>query len=286
MEVKSPATAESYVASVWLWENFLRDEKITDLENAHPGILDDFARWLVNVRGVAPLTAKVRITGVKSWFGHLRRGGVKIPQFEKPELPRSWPKDPVVLTFDQLEKYFDEANALHDPIRTVLILLPLCGLRSREIARLKFTDIKIVDGWVVFTFVGKGKKPRQVPLLRQGNPVLRAYLNGFRAQHKSATPNDWLFPGHAGGSHIATRTIRKWVDDFESRLGFEISPHVLRKTYSTMLDSMNVSPFMIAQLLGHSNIRTTKAHYVKHDTGALVNALAKVHVPGLLKTGT
>ena len=284
VEVKSRATAEAYVYAVRLWEIFLVEEGIRDLSTARMSLLDDFVRSLLR-KGVAPTTIASRLTGVKSWLEHLERTGYAVPKFSKPDLPKVWDKEPVVLTLEQLGRYFDKVNEdVLEPSRTAMLLMPLCGFRSDEVVRLRLDSFEVKEGWIVFSFEGKGRKPRKVPLLKQGNVILRSYLMGWRAEFKK--PNEWLFPGHKAGTHASNRTIRNWADKVSKAVDIpELTPHVLRKTYSTMLDSMGVSPLMIAQLMGHSNLRTTSKSYIKHELGSLVTELAKVHVPGaLLKT--
>lgn len=281
LERKSRPTAESYVHAVRLWETFLAQTK-TDLMSAPPGLLDDFVRWMVK-NGSAPQTIASRCTGVKSWLDFLKRRGFKVPDLLAPDLPRVITKDPKVLTLEELARYFERVNELEEPVRTAATIMPLCGLRSDEVVRITLSQMKVVDGWIVFTFAGKGGKVRSVPLLKQGNPILRKYLTGWRDSFRSKYTNDWLFPSSHSGKHLTTRTIRKWVEVVSQEIGIEeLSPHVLRKTYTTMLDSMGVSPLMIAQLVGHSNLNTTSKHYVKHDMGTLVGALTKIHVPGVL----
>lgn len=282
LEVKSEQTAKSYVHAVRLWEGFLVEQGVKSLDQCPPGFLDDFVRWSVK-RGLSPQTVCSRTTGVKAWLTHLRRKGYDVPNFLQPDMPKVLVKEPRVLTLDELSRYFEAVNELHDPVKTALLLMPLCGLRSEEISKVALSALKVIDGWIVFTFTGKGRKARSVPLLKQGNSILRAYLTGWRASYKSKSPNDYLFPGHFHGKPICTRTIRKWAETVEQQAGIEdLSPHVLRKTYTTMLDSMGVSPLVIAQLVGHSSLKTTVTHYIKHDTASLVGALAKVHIPGVL----
>lgn len=282
VEVKSQPTADSYVHAVKLWEQFLAEKGVVDLSLAHPGLLDDFARWCVK-RGLMPQTIASRCTGVKSWLVHLRRLGHKVPDFLAPDLPKVTTKEPKVLTFVELSGYLRRANMLHEPVRTALMMMPLSGLRSDEVVRISLSSTKVVDGWLVFTFIGKGGKQRSVPLLKQGNATMRSYLTGWRAQFKSKHPNDWMFPGHHAGKHMSTRTLRKWAETISIELGIpELSPHVLRKTYTTILDTMGVSPLVIAQLVGHSKLTTTSKHYVHHEIGSLVSSLAKVQLPDVL----
>jgi site-specific recombinase XerD len=281
LELKSPQTAATYVYAVRSWEQFLQEKKIR-LDTAHPGLLDDFARWMI-ARGCKPQTVASRCTGVKAWLKHLKRLGYKVPDLMSPDLPKVISKDPVVLSMDELALYFEAANDIEEPVRTAMLVMPLCGLRSDEVVRIQLDQLRVKDGWIIFTFLGKGQKPRSVPLLKQGNPIVRDYLQVWRANQRHKNGNNFLFPGVRSGKHLATRTVRKWVDEVSRQIGIpDLSPHVLRKTYTTMLDAMGVSPLMIAQLVGHSSLKTTSKHYVKHNMGTIVNSLARVNVPGLV----
>ena len=276
-ERKSPATADSYCGAVILWLKFLAEKRITDLSKCHPGLLDDFVAWMLRDHSV--ITSKARMTGVLAFLEFQRRAGDTIPIFAKPDFPRvPERKEPRVLTLDELSSYFDRATEFEEPVRTALLLMPLCGLRSDETVRLQLDSMKVKDGWVILSFRGKGQKLREVPLLKQGNGILRAYLTGWRAQYK--LPNPWMFPGHFRGKHLTTRTLRKWAGVISEELQIpELSPHTLRKTYSTILDQMGVSPLQIAQLLGHANLNTTNRHYIKHEVGTLMSSLTKVSMP-------
>jgi len=280
VELKSKPTAEAYVYAVRLWEQFLVEEGVTSLSSARISLLDDFVRYLMK-RGAAHSTIASRMTGVKAWLDYLRLRGYAVPAFVEPGLPKVVQKEPVVLTMDELATFFGlVAENVLEPSRTAMLLMPLCGLRSEEITRLKLTDISQLDGWVIFSFTGKGAKPRQVPLLRQGNAILRSYLTGWRASYKHPSP--WLFPGHKLDTPMGTRTVRRWAGKIAEETGIDaLSPHVLRKTYTTMLDAMGVSPLMTAQLVGHTHLRTTKNHYIHHDIGTLTGSLSRVRVSGI-----
>lgn len=275
--VKCAATADSYRAGAKHFVLFLEERGLETLEGTSEALLDEFVVWVIE-QGMAPVTLKSRLVGVDTYLEYLRRRGHNVPKYGRPSMPKIWAKEPRVLSMDELGLYMALANEAPEPTRTILLLFPLCGLRSDEITRLRLDSISSAEGWVLFRFHGKGRKPREVPLLRQGNALLREYLSGWRAKQDQENP--WLFPGHFRGTHLTTRTIRKWVEWISSEIGIpELSPHTLRATYSTMLDAMGVSPFKIAQMMGHSNMRTTKQSYVHHSFNSLVEGLAKIVVP-------
>lgn len=272
---KSDVTAHAYQRGANKLELFLDDEGV-DLATAKLGMLDDFVGWLID-HECAPSTIQLLVVGAKTYIAWRRKQGEQIPDFEDPEIPEITYKEPIVLDVESLRGFFVEAARLEDPVKTALMLLPLCGLRSEEMVRLTLKDVKLHDGWVYFFVMGKGRKKRIAPMLRQGNHLLRKYLTGWRSGVKS----DFLFPSaRVVGRPVSTRHLRGHMEDISRVLNRpEISPHTLRKTYATMLDQAGVSPFQIAQSLGHKKIETTQTHYVHHGVGGLVTGIQHVQVP-------
>lgn len=142
-----------------------------------------------------------------------------------------------------------------DPIRTILTLLPLTGLRVSEICALRRSNLQTDTGRVRLVFRGKKNRERIVPLNAKATGALRAYIASEQP------PAPWLFPGRNGP--ITPGAVRK----ITRRLGHEhaglrgLSPHVLRHTYATNLVRADVDLRRVQELLGHVNIATT-ARYV------------------------
>ncbi len=274
---KCEATARTYTRGALLFDDFVEERGIT-LEQSPPGLPDLFVGWLQD-SGKRPNTIAIDYSGARAYMEWRAKQGETIPVFSRPDLPKVVHEEAFVLDAPMLRVFFDTADQALEPIRSLLILTPLCGLRCFEMTGLELHDVKVDKGWVFFDVYGKGRKRRMVPLLKQGNVVLSSYLAGWRAGVKDSR---WLFPGRRIGKAITTRMVRKTMEQIRLRIGIDeekFTPHCLRKTYMTMLDDAGVSPFKIAQLGGHQKVETSRDHYIRHTPAALASSLSNVRFP-------
>lgn len=94
---------------------------------------------------------------------------------------------------------------------------------------------------------------RSVPIL----PDLRAVL----ARPAAAGPQDYVFPGPTPNTPLASKTLqRRWKRYCEAH-NLNVTPHVLRHAYATMLFEAGVDVYTAQRLLGHTKIETTMAIY-------------------------
>ena len=170
------------------------------------------------------------------------------------------------LSAEQLTTYYIAADACHEPVRTILLLLPRTGLRISEICNLEYRDIVERQGVMGFQFRGKREVERFVPL----NRTARMALDQYRA---TAFPGRWVFPGYQDGPitpHAVRKVTRQLGEDFESLAG--LSPHILRHTYATSLLKKGTDLRTLQALLGHQSITTT-ARYLHPDAEMLRDAV-------------
>jgi integrase len=275
---KSKATGDTYRRAALKFERFLAEKDIP-LEHAAPGVFDLFVTWLME-HSQSPASIELITVGAQIYVDWRRRNGEVFPTFAKPDKPKIEYREPFILNLEQLGQFFKFAGDIADPGKTALSLMPLSGLRSEEMASLRLTDLETRNGWVIFHVVGKGRKRRVVPLLKQGNPILRRYLMGWRARYPR--PSSFLFPNNQAGFY-PTRSLRRHLEGIREAMGLSheerFGTHALRKTYMTLLDSFGVSPFKIAQIGGHKKVETTRDHYVHHGVDALTLDLGSVHAP-------
>ena len=77
---------------------------------------------------------------------------------------------------EDLEIYHAEAEKQKDPVRTILLLLPLTGMRIAEMCNLRreeYTEKKRIAG---FLFRGKRNKQRFIPLGEKAQEILTLYI--------------------------------------------------------------------------------------------------------------
>jgi site-specific recombinase XerD len=272
--VKSDRTAKSYSASAQKFEEYLESAGV-DLEEATPGVLDDFVMYLSD-SNLQPASIRLFTIGAKKYVEFLRKSGMPIPAVDKADLPKVERKPVMSLTERQLRAFFVVADreAL-DPCRTILKLLPLCGLRVGEICDLKLSNVSKIGGVIHFSFNGKGGKLRSVPLEKTGSGFLVEYLSGWRRGCRDRT---YLFPeSETAKKQISTRSVQQNVQNAREMLGIEfLTPHTLRKTYATMLIDRGVSLPVVSNLLGHSSVDTSLQHYIEIRGKQKVEAVSRL----------
>lgn len=259
--VKSVRTASSYASSAQKFEEYLKSANI-DLEEANPGLLDDFVMYLSD-GDLQPASVRLITIGARRYIDYLRKSGMPVPEIERADLPKIERKPIMSLSDRQLRAFLVVADreAL-EPCRTILKLLPLCGLRVSEICNLKLSEVSKIDGAIHFSFNGKGGKLRSVPLEKTGSGFLVEYLSGWR---KHCMNRVYLFPeSETAKKPISSRSVQQNVQNARGMLKIEfLTPHTLRKTYATMLIDRGVPLPVVSNLLGHSSVDTSLQHYIE-----------------------
>ena len=66
---------------------------------------------------------------------------------------------------------------------------------------------------------------------------------------------------------IGVRAVEKLVKNYASQVTTlkKISPHKLRSTYGTTLYRETGDIYLVADVLGHSDVNTTKKHYAQQS---------------------
>jgi integrase/recombinase XerD len=281
--LRGAETVAAYGRAAARFERYLAGRGL-DIRAAPETALQDFVVAL-RQEGLTPATVRLWSIGARRYTDWLRERLPSVPKFKQPETPRDALRAPECLSERALLHYGQIARAVPEPYATALLLLPLTGLRVAELCKLRLGDLEMNVGpahWVVLRVDGKGAKERRVPLLETGYPILRAYLTGWRsaygADREQPLGARWLFPA-PGGQPVSRRTIQAWARRIRAQLGApRLTPHTLRRTYATMMAKRGVSPFIVAQLLGHANLDTTRRHYVRTELEQLLEGVKGVDV--------
>ncbi len=177
------------------------------------------------------------------------------------------------LTPDQLVAFYEAADEVHDPVRTILLLLPRTGLRISEMCGLDASDDTKKGGVRGFLFRGKRDVQRFVPLNKPTAQALDAYYKRIGGKPSSGP----LFLGNGGTSitPAAVRKVTRYLREEHPELGEALSPHVLRHTYATSLLRKGADLRTVQALLGHKSINTT-ARYLHPDADMLKGAVDRL----------
>lgn len=80
---------------------------------------------------------------------------------------------------------------------------------------------------------------------------------------------------------INVRTVQAMIKKYSQGINKNISPHVFRKTFGTLVHQQTGDIKMVADLLDHSQIQTTSKYYVKstqEKQKEILNNINFVHV--------
>lgn len=242
-----------------------------------------FSEHLVS-QDLKPRSVGVYVAGARRFLAWMiDRGSAAMPNgASRVDLPKIQNELPNALKSDELLQFLSVVSRDHEPLRSAIILLAFCGLRTHEMVTLRLDSISKVnvpmkDGsaspHLCFTVRGKGDVLRVVPLLSDGAPLLMAYLTNWR--RKVAGSSVWLFPA-PDGACVGDRTLRAHVAQAKKIMGSKsrLTPHTLRRTYLTALWKAGVDVPTLTKIAGHKSVQTTMAHYLDIQTEDIVGAVA------------
>jgi integrase/recombinase XerD len=153
--------------------------------------------------------------------------------------------------------------------KAMLMLTYSAGLRARETARLKITDIDS-KRMLIRVEQGKGNKDRYTLLSQTALETLRQYWKEYR-------PKVWLFPGANPENYISVSYIQVGFKRAKTKAGITkpATCHTLRHSFATHLLEAGVDLHTIQVLLGHASIRTTTVylHVSKKNLAKIVSPL-------------
>lgn len=147
----------------------------------------------------------------------------------------------------------------------ILTLLLGTGIRVSECVRLDIQDVDFKNNGVKVT--RKGGNEMVVYFGEEVENALKMYLYTTR---KSTT----ALPGHENALFLSTQRRRIGVQAVENMVkkyarqitpNKKITPHKLRSTYGTALYKETGDIYLVADVLGHKDVNTTKKHYAAID---------------------
>ena len=159
------------------------------------------------------------------------------------------------------------AAVAHPRYRSALEALAATGLRVEELRRLEPRHLVArVDGSAVLHVEpeagaadtaepGKGYRTRAIPLAREASVAVRRYLDTARTGRRSTPPTE---------RHLLTQIARACDAAGVPRCGL----HDLRRAFATEAFRAAIPLTVIAQWLGHADVRTTEGYVVAYRSDA------------------
>ena len=254
----SDKTKDSYRNDLIVYRDFLKDKGISDVSKIKS---DHIKEFLKKRSDEETTTIAHNLTVIKNFHTYLLKEKIvneNVSEFiERPKLKKALPKTLSVEDVDKLldiklDTPFDYRN------KAMLELMYGCGLRVSELVNLEINDIDITN--CLIRIMGKGSKERDIPIGEYSIYYLNKYLE-LRGSLLKGKPCNKLFLNNHGSGMTRQgffKNLKQLLKD--KGLNPEVSPHTLRHSFATHLINRGADLRSIQEMLGHSDISTTKIY--------------------------
>ena len=253
----SDKTKESYKNDLEIYKEYLKERNIINIKDIKS---DDIKEFIKERNNEEASTVAHNLTVIKNFHKYLLKENLVKEDvslyIERPKLRKLLPKTLSIEDVDKLldiklETPFDYRN------KAMLELMYGCGLRVSELINLEINDIDIN---CQIRILGKGSKEREIPLGEYSIDYLKKYLNIRNSLLKNKPCNRLFVNNHGNGitRQGFFKILKKLLKDKE--LNPDVSPHTLRHSFATHLINRGADLRSIQEMLGHSDISTTKIY--------------------------
>jgi len=161
-------------------------------------------------------------------------------------------KEIVSLTKSQLKKLIEVSKGC-ESVYFYVCVMAFTGMRPNEFLTLQWDQVNLKSKYIDVVSDNSLKKGRRIPV-----------HDKLIAMFKKRTPKK--------GNVCPYRSrfgARKMINRYGKKMGIDISPYSLRKTFASLMAEQEVSPFKVAKLMGHASISTTYKYYVAFESEKL-----------------
>lgn len=174
---------------------------------------------------------------------------------------------------DRAKKYQEHTRARD---KALLVLFLTTGMRVSELVGLNISHINFEDNSLII--MRKGGNESILYFGEETRDVLLAYLEEREAKEK-LNPDSPLFLS-TRGTRLKVRSIQDIVKKYAKIISplKKITPHKLRSTYGTQLYHETGDIYLVADVLGHKDVNTTRKHYASMTEDRRRSAAGAVRV--------
>lgn len=212
-----------------------------------------------------------KMATLRSFFKYFyRRGDLKENILTKIDLPKLHEKNIIRLNDDEVAKLI--ALAAKNPRDEMIVtLFLLSGIRVSELVGLDYGDIDLESKTFLITRKG-GKRT----ILHMGQQLHDKFAEYFQTTEFAKDTPLFTKCGH----RLSVRAIQNIIQKYARQAAplKKISPHKLRSTYGTNLYKATGDIYVVADVLGHKDINTTKKHYAAISDDIRVKAADMVKI--------
>lgn len=218
--------------------------------------------------GLSARTVNLKLSAISSFCNWLiKQGELRSNPSRKVFRPKEARRLPEFYTEQSLENYFEmkdsdfegEETMEHLRARMLIMVLYATGMRRSEICNLKVGEFDPARG--VFRIVGKGDKPREVPVPALISRYILLYLKRLGKEF-SSDADSFFFVTDKGAQMypaMVNNIVKAELSKAEGFTGRK-SPHLLRHSLATHLLNNGADLNSIKEILGHSSLAATQVY--------------------------
>lgn len=281
-------TLKAYKSDLSQFREFMNDKDFLNKNN-----IEDYIAYLKSM-SYKIKTIKRKIASLKAFYSFLTyQEYIEFNPFYKIKLKiKESFVLPKIITIEDLNKLF---NVIEEKIeitnnskytykellrdRAILELLLASGIRIGELCALKRNNIMYSSNLIKIK--GKGSKERMIPIYHPRLiDDLLAYEKAFDEELKCS--EHFFISKRKNG--ISCQSVAYMIKKYSrlAGIGINITPHMFRHTFATMLLEQDVDSRQIQLILGHSSIYTTQIYThisskKKNDIMKYKNPLSKIY---------
>ena len=144
---------------------------------------------------------------------------------------------------EKLADFYAAVQTLPPMLKDYVLLLLFTGVRRREGAALRWSEVDFERGLIHLPSARtKTRKPLDIPMCDVVRDLLVA-----RRQLGDGT---FVFPSYGASGHL--EHVGAAVQMLREKTGIEFSAHDLRRTFITVAEALNISPYAIKALVNHA----------------------------------
>lgn len=281
-------TLKAYKSDLSQFRVFMNVNDFLDKSN-----LEDYIAYLKSM-SYKIKTIKRKIASLKAFFSFLTyQEYIEINPFYKikVKIKESFVL-PKIIAIEDLNKLF---NVIEEKIeitnnskyaykellrdRAILELLLASGMRIGELCALKRSNIMYSSNLIKIK--GKGSKERMIPIYHPR--LINDLIMYEKAFDKELKCSEYFFISKRKNG-ISCQSVAYMIKKYSrlAGIGINITPHMFRHTFATMLLEQDVDSRQIQLILGHSSIYTTQIYThisskKKNDIMKYKNPLSKIY---------
>lgn len=258
----SKNTIDNYKLDLISYITYLENNNIKKLKDI---TLDNINNYLQDLgkNGLDPRSIRRHITSIKEFHKYL----VKYKKIKKDvtvniDVIKISKKLPTVISNNDMNNILDVnlVNTFKYRDKAMLELMYGSGLRVSELVNLTIYNIDFSNHLILVE--GKGNKERIVPMSPYSEESLKSYLKERKKLLKKGNLDEEKLFLNNHGKGITRHGFNYILKNIltEKNINYNITPHSLRHTFATDLLNNGADLRSIQELLGHSDITTTRIY--------------------------